>query len=109
VTWGKQSKTFSAEDLAKGVNLAAEFLDNPFNGPFLAVQQKIAEQQAFETLASKQMLHSLPDWGKALPDAQDLLAQLPPKILAKWESLRDASAAAAAVPVKHEIKIEAAE
>ena len=107
VTWGKQSKTFSAADLAKGVNLAAEFLDNPFSGPFQAVQQKIAEQQAFETLASKELLHSIPDWTKVLPDTQDLFAQLPPKIFAKWQSLRDASAAAV-VPVKHEIKIEAA-
>jgi lysophospholipase L1-like esterase len=107
VTWGTQSKTFSADDLAKGVNLAAEFLDNPFSAPFSAVQQKIAEQQAFETVASKQMLHSLPDWSKALPEVQDLLAQFPPKIFAKWDSLRDASAAAV-VPVKHEIKIEPA-
>ena len=107
VTWGTQSKTFPAEDLAKGVNLAAEFLDNPFNGPFMAVQQKIADQQAFETIASQQMLHSITDWSKALPEAQDALAQLPPKIIAKWQSLRDASAAAV-VPVKHEIKIEAA-
>jgi lysophospholipase L1-like esterase len=105
VTWGAQSKTFSAEDLAKGVNLAAEFLDNPFNGPFLAVQQKIAEQQAFETVASQQMLHSIPNWSTALPEAQDLLAQLPPKIIAKWEAQR-AATAAAVVPVTHEIKIE---
>jgi len=108
VTWGKQSKTFSADDLAKGVNLAAEFLDNPFSGPFMAVQQKIADQQAFETVASQQMLHSIPLWSKALPEAQDALAQLPPKIFAKWQSMRDATTASI-VPVKHEIKLEASE
>jgi lysophospholipase L1-like esterase len=107
VTWGKGSKTFSAADLAKGVNLAAEFLDNPFSGPFMAAQQKIAAQQVFETIASKELLHSIPDWEKALPESQDVLTQLPPKIVAKWETLRAASAAAI-VPVKHEIKIEAA-
>jgi lysophospholipase L1-like esterase len=111
VTWGAQSKAFSADDLAKGVNLAVEFPDNPFSGPFKAVQQKIADQQNFETLASKQMLHSLADWSKAMPEAQgmfaDTLAKLFPIILAKWQALRDASAAAV-VPVKHEIKIEAA-
>jgi hypothetical protein len=106
VTWGAQSKIFSAEDLAKGVNLAAEFLDNPFSSQFLLVQRNIAEQQGFETTASQSMLHSLHDWSGILPDAQDLFAQVPPKILAKWQSLRDASAAAV-VPVKHEIKIEA--
>ena len=111
VTWGAQSKTFSADDLAKGVNLAAEFLDNPFSAPFLAVQQKIAAQQAFETMASKGILHPIPEWSRNLPEAKDdfadMLAKLLPKILAKWQSQRDASAAAV-VPVKHEIKIEAA-
>src|SRR6185295_2891091 len=34
VTWGSESKEFSADELAKGINLAAEFLDNPFSGPF---------------------------------------------------------------------------
>ena len=107
ITWGKESKTFSAEELAKGVNLAAEFLDNPFVAPFQAVQEKVDAQQAFETMASKQLLHSIPDWDKALPDAADLFAQLPPKIMARWESLREASSAAV-VPVQHEIKIEVA-
>jgi lysophospholipase L1-like esterase len=108
VTWGTQTKTFSASDLDKGVNLAAEFLDNPFSAPFLAVQEKIAAQQSFETNACKELLHSLLGWATALPDSQDMLAQLPPKIVAKWESLRDATAAAI-VPVKHEIKLEPAE
>lgn len=30
VTWGQHSKEFDAATLAKGINLAAEFLDNPF-------------------------------------------------------------------------------
>lgn len=107
VTWGMQSKTFSATDLTAGINLAAEFPDNPFSGPFMAVQQKIAEQQAFETTASKELLHSLLGWNTALPEMHSLFAQLPPKIVAKWKTFRDATAAAI-VPVRHEIKIEAA-
>jgi lysophospholipase L1-like esterase len=107
VTWGKESKTFSAEKLAEGVNLAAEFLDNPFSGPFLAVQQKIAAQQAFETTASKELLHSLMDWTKVVPEAQSAFAPLPALLVSKWQSMRDETAAAI-VPVKHEIKIEAA-
>ena len=107
ITWGKDSKTFSAEELAKGVNLADVFLDNPFSAPFLAVQQKIAAQQAFETTANKILLHTIPDWLKAIPEATDVLSQLTPKVQTKWESLRDASVAAI-VPVQHEIKIEAA-
>jgi lysophospholipase L1-like esterase len=107
VTWGKQSKVFPSAALAKGVNLADEFLDNPFSGPFMDVQQAIADQQNFETVGSQQMLHSINDWGHAYPEFQDILAPVFSKVIAKWESMRDASAAAV-VPVKHEIKIEAA-
>jgi len=111
VTWGTESKTFSAGELAKGINLAAEFLDNPFNAPFQAVQQKILAQQVFETPASKVLLHSLSLWESTLPESHDLLDSLFPKLtsqlLAKWQALREASSAAV-VPVKHEIKIEAA-
>jgi len=52
------------------------------------------------------MLHSLPDWTKTFPEMKETFDQIPPKIQAKWESLRDASSAAV-VPVNHEIKIEA--
>ncbi|MEJ0001520.1 MAG: SGNH/GDSL hydrolase family protein [Verrucomicrobiota bacterium] len=107
VTWGAGSKVFTAAALEKGVNLADVFWQNPFSGPFNVVQQKIAEQQAFETVASKQMLHSIPVWTSAMPDLQDVLAPLPPKVLAKWQQLRDATSAAV-VPVNHEIKIEPA-
>ena len=49
VTWGEASKTFSANELAKGVNLAAEFLDNPFSEPFKAVENAVRRQQEYET------------------------------------------------------------
>ncbi|MDD5200234.1 MAG: SGNH/GDSL hydrolase family protein [Terrimicrobiaceae bacterium] len=110
VTWGSQSRTFPAADLAKGVNLAAEFLDNPFSVPFMAVQQKLAAQQAFETLGSKWLLHSLLSW-RDLPEANDVMGPVIPRltstILTKWQGLRNASAAAL-MPVKHSIKIEPA-
>ncbi len=111
VTWGTQSKNFTAQELTQGVNLATEFLNNPFSAPFQAVQQKISEQQAFETHASKELLHSLPEWYATLPGAKGLLDTLVPQLttqlLTKWQTLRDASASAV-VPVKHELKIEAA-
>ena len=106
ITWGTQSKTFSADELAKGINLAAEFLDNPFSAPFAAAQQKIADEQVFETSSNKVFLHSLPMWNDAFPDLKDVTANLSAKVIEKWKTLRDASVAAV-VPVKHEIKIEA--
>jgi lysophospholipase L1-like esterase len=107
ITWGTDSKTFTADQLAAGVNLADEFWNNPFSKPFAEVQQKIADQQAFETSASKVMLHSLPEWYKSMPELKEQLDQFPTKIVSKWETLSAASAAAV-VPVKHEIRIEAA-
>jgi hypothetical protein len=107
VSWGTQSKIFSSDDLAKGVNLAAEFLDNPFSSPFAEVQKKIADQQAFETIASKSLLHTLLDWTHFFPETNEKFSQLPSLVIAKWQTLREASTAAV-VPVKHTIKIEAA-
>src|SRR5262249_12794919 len=49
VTWGSESKTFSAEQLARGVNLAAEFLLNPFSEAFAKVDAAVAAKQAYET------------------------------------------------------------
>ena len=48
VTWGEVAKEFTADQLAAGINLAAEFLDNPFSQPFQQVENKIAQQQAQE-------------------------------------------------------------
>ena len=41
VTWGTASKELSGAELAKGVNLAAEILDNPFAPAFLLVEQAV--------------------------------------------------------------------
>ena len=49
VTWGKTSKEFTSSELAKGINLAAEFLDNPFSEQFAKVHEAVKNQQAFET------------------------------------------------------------
>lgn len=104
VTWGDQSKTFSSEDLAKGINLAAEFLNNPFSKPFKAVQDKIADQQSVETQLIKGVLHTIPHYAKLLPDGADTLESLRPKIVARIAALRKESAAAV-TPVKYTIKV----
>jgi hypothetical protein len=60
VTWGNTSKEFSAAELANGVNLAAEFLDNPFCDQFFKVNAAVQEQQAFETVLEQFYLRSSP-------------------------------------------------
>jgi len=105
VTWGKTSKEFAAADLAKGINLADEFLDNPFCAPFQAVEAKIREQQAAETEMIKIAVHALPAFLKQVPDRKDVLEQLRTDMITKDKSLQDASTAAV-TPVTHTILIE---
>lgn len=49
VSWGSVTKTFSSEQLAGGINLAAEFLENPLVAPFNQVLQAVGNKQGFET------------------------------------------------------------
>jgi len=57
VTWGTSSKIFTADQLNAGINLAAEFHDNPLVAPFKLIQDAIAAKQAYETKQIKGMVH----------------------------------------------------
>lgn len=107
VTWGSGSKVFSAADLSKGINLAAEFLDNPFSKPFEEADQKIREKQFQETPLSKSLLHSLPDWVQVFPEEAAAFQSLSDKIIERSVAQRKASSATV-VPVKHRIEVEVA-
>ncbi len=63
VTWGANSRLYTAAQLARGVNLAADFETNPFSDAFAAVDQAVARKQDFETVQIKQLFHG--DAGKA--------------------------------------------
>jgi lysophospholipase L1-like esterase len=106
VTWGKTTKEFPAADLEKGINLAAEFLDNPFCEPFRKVEEKIAQQQAMEVNLIKSLLHNLPAYKQMVPEESETLERIAGVLLKKDKEARDASAAAVR-PVRHAIKIEA--
>jgi len=106
VTWGKTSKEFDATELAKGINLADEFLDNPFCSQFQAVEAKIRDQQAAEVEMIKVAIHAIPVFTKQLPDRKEVLEQIRTDLIAKDKTFRDASAAAV-TPVTHTIIIEA--
>jgi lysophospholipase L1-like esterase len=58
VTWGSESKTFTSEQLANGINLAEEFPNNPFGDAFAKVDSAVAAKQAFETKQIKQTFRS---------------------------------------------------
>jgi len=57
VTWGAVSKTYTAEQLHNGINLAAEFENNPLVAPFQKIREAVAEKQAFETHQIKELVH----------------------------------------------------
>ncbi|MGH8023076.1 MAG: hypothetical protein ACRED1_05825, partial [Limisphaerales bacterium] len=104
VSWGDQSKTFSAEQLAAGVNLAAEFPENPFTAPFAKVDSAIAKKQAFETREIKTLFHGNDKPGSFTPD----MVLRTDKVVASAEQERDtlvAAVHAAFVPVTYVLKI----
>jgi hypothetical protein len=107
VTWGATSKEYAAAELAKGVNLAADFAaNNPFTEPFKKVEETIRAQQNFETPLVKNLLHNLPGYLQLLPEQKPALDTLAQAGIDKAKALNDASAAAAVAPVKHMIKVE---
>ena len=98
VTWGTESKTFTSEQLARGVNLAEEFPNNPFCAAFAKVDAAVAAKQAYETKQIKQIFRS--------PEAEaDMEA-----VAAQTEKEREpliAAIKAAFVPVTHTLRIQA--
>ena len=98
VTWGKESKTYSRAQLEQGVNLADDFVVNPFSAAFAKVDEAVGAKQAYETHQIKDVFHG-PEF-KAEPQY----------LLELTEKLRAPLAKAiqkAFVPVTHTIKIEA--
>ena len=96
VTWGKETRVYSAEQLAKGVNLADEFELNPFSEAFAKVDAAVAAKQNYETRQIKEMFHG--------PEAKTEMNAL----VALTERVRAPLAAtiqSAFVPVTHTIQI----
>jgi lysophospholipase L1-like esterase len=112
ITWAgagdanQQSKDFSSDDLIKGINLAAEFPDNPFSAAFDRIEKLVRTQQEFETPLVKALLHSIPVEKQIIPEESATLDRLMTVALAHDKALFDAAAAEAAKPVEHSIKIE---
>jgi lysophospholipase L1-like esterase len=107
VTWGAASKTFTREDLTKGVNLAAEFIDNPFCAAFRKVDDAVAKKQAYETFLIKESGRALAGVERNLGDDADVAAAVKTikgKLGGKHEAFA-AAVRAAFVPVKHTIVI----
>jgi hypothetical protein len=94
VTWGSNSKSYSAEALVEGINLAAEFPTNPFSESFERVDKAVAAKQNYETRQIKDLFHGLE--GRADIEATAALTEKARAPLAR--AIR-----AAFVPVSHSI------
>ena len=122
VTWGTESHSYSAEQLKKGVNLAADFAVNPFSEAFTKLDKAVAFKQSYETKQIKQVFHELgagkfksadqikdPEikelFALAGPEGKFDFAVLERETEKKRQPLADAIKAAQ-VPVEHVISVQ---
>jgi hypothetical protein len=105
VTWGAHSKVFAAADLAAGINLAAEFLDNPFVEQFRKVDKAVHDQQDQEDILLHGLLFRLKDLERSIPGEEAAFERLVEKGIAQDAALGRA-AAGLVVPIVHAIKVE---
>jgi hypothetical protein len=96
VTWGDQTKTYPAAQLAKGVNLAEEFGHNPFTDAFNKVDAAVAAKQAFETTEIKKTFRS----AEAKADMEGTAAKAEVEHAQLAKELKESF-----VPVTHTLKI----
>ncbi len=105
ITWGEQSKEFTAAELAQGVNLAAEFLKNPFVQPFAAVDRTVINKQSFETQFVTYFLYRQPGLLKTVPSKAAGLSMIDAGFRDVHAGLLE-NCRKAIKPVTHTIKIE---
>ena len=109
VTWGKESKSFTRDQLQKGVNLPAEFKETPFAGAFRNVENAVGAKQNYETPLIKSYhvaLRGLQNEAKEDAEIAAAVKLLTERLHAKQQKMVD-TVRAAVVPVKHVLKIEA--
>jgi hypothetical protein len=97
VTWGANSCAYSAQQLAKGINLAEDFPANPLAAAFARVDAAVAAKQTYETRQVKMLFH-----GEEGRVDMDGTAALTEKVRAQLA----AAIIGAFQPVTHTLKIE---
>jgi lysophospholipase L1-like esterase len=104
VTWGEESREFSKAQLEQGINLAAEFVQPPFNSAFIGLMNAVGAKQAHETEMIKKHISPM---RKQTGEGDKAKAQetLKAELIAKQAEL-DAAARAQLKPVRHEIRVE---
>jgi lysophospholipase L1-like esterase len=107
VKWGQQQKTFTADQLAQGINLASEFLENPFVPAFQKVMDQVAVKQAYETMMIKRIITNF-NFLKSEFNSDSEIARavdtINSKLLARQDEYSN-KVKAAVIPVQHVITI----
>lgn len=108
VSFGSATMTFSKAQLSDGINLAGEFMDNPFVQPFNEVLNAVARKQAAETRMIKGFITNFRQLGGPLaedPEVQSALVTLRRK-MTELDDAAHAKAKAAVKPVTYKLVIK---
>ena len=107
VSWGETTKLFSRADLEKGINLANEFINNPFSQPFAAIDAAVVAKQNFETVMIKQQISGYPALLKAFKSDGEMVAHLTAMRPLLWKRQRQLAdeVRAAFKPVRHRLVV----
>lgn len=109
VTWGDESKEFTAAELEKGVNLAAEFTKTPFDAATAKLVAAVRPKQELETTMIKSVITTFRNIPQDIKDDAEVAAALKTltdKLHVKHKQL-DNAVRATLVPVTHTITVEA--
>ena len=107
ITWGEEFREFTAAELARGINLAAEFLKNPFVKPFAAVEKAVLFKQDFETQFISHFLYDRTNLMQMAPGKSAAIDQMESGFRGVHEGLLE-QCERAVKPVTHTILIEPA-
>jgi len=110
VAWGAAAnKVYSAADAAEGINLAAEYLNNPFCEPFKTILATVRKKQDWETPFYRDRLSKISSLKNDIkdfdPELAESLDQLAPALVQVHSRMSD-TLSASVLPVVHTIKVE---
>ena len=109
VTWGAAKKTFPCAQLEKGINLAAEFIENPFVGPFQRLDRIVQQKQQYETNMIKRIVTNFRQIRNVVgkdDELDELLAGVYGKLGIKQEKYQE-QARASVQPLRHKLSVVA--
>jgi lysophospholipase L1-like esterase len=107
IKWGETSKTFTKEQLEAGINIAAEFLDNPFSKQFDSLNRIVSIKQAQETRAIKSFITNFRSLTNDFPGDEEMetATEILGRKLMEQNDKYAGEARATVKPVTHTIQI----